>query len=188
MGRGESAGRGILSRCQDRRATAGRGRLARRPSAAPRRSASMMRTITFPGTDVVSSALGFGCADLYREPTAVRRRRLLDVAHGAGIRHFDVAPMYGHASTTCASPAAPRSSPRGRRTRRSGEGVVERHAAQPARGQLGHARVVAQLGAGRGEQVEDLQRRRLANVADAGLYRTRRASPSATRSPTCRHR
>ncbi|MDP8909463.1 MAG: aldo/keto reductase [Chloroflexota bacterium] len=54
-----------------------------------------MRKITIPGTDVVTSALGLGCADLYREPTASRRRLLLDVAHDAGIRHFDVAPMYG---------------------------------------------------------------------------------------------
>lgn len=54
-----------------------------------------MRTITIPGTGVATSALGFGCADLYREPSAVRRRRLLEVAHDVGIRHFDVAPMYG---------------------------------------------------------------------------------------------
>jgi D-threo-aldose 1-dehydrogenase len=55
----------------------------------------MTRTITIPGTGLVTSALGFGCADLYRQPSAVQRRRLLDSAHAAGIRHFDVAPMYG---------------------------------------------------------------------------------------------
>ena len=55
----------------------------------------MTRTITLPGTDVVTSALGYGCADLYRCPSAARRGRLLATAHAAGIRHFDVAPMYG---------------------------------------------------------------------------------------------
>ncbi len=54
-----------------------------------------MPTITIPGTDVDTSPLGFGCAGLFREPTARQRRRLLDVAHYAGIHHFDVAPMYG---------------------------------------------------------------------------------------------
>ena len=54
-----------------------------------------MRTITIPGTALTTSELGFGCADLYREPSAGRRRRLLDAAYAAGIRHFDAAPMYG---------------------------------------------------------------------------------------------
>jgi D-threo-aldose 1-dehydrogenase len=52
-------------------------------------------TISVPDAPVVMSALGFGCAHLYREPSSSRRRRLLEAAHGAGIRHFDVAPMYG---------------------------------------------------------------------------------------------
>ena len=55
----------------------------------------MMRMITIRGTGIVTSAAGFGCADVFRAPTARRRRRLLDAAHAAGIRHFDVAPMYG---------------------------------------------------------------------------------------------
>ena len=55
----------------------------------------MTRTITIPGTSLVTTALGFGCADLYRAPTSAQRRHLLDSAHAAGIRHFDVAPMYG---------------------------------------------------------------------------------------------
>lgn len=43
----------------------------------------------------MTTALGLGCAELYREPSASRRRRLLEAALAAGIRHFDVAPMYG---------------------------------------------------------------------------------------------
>jgi D-threo-aldose 1-dehydrogenase len=54
-----------------------------------------MEPITLPGTALVTSRLGLGCAELYREPSAVARRRLLDAAYDAGVRHFDVAPMYG---------------------------------------------------------------------------------------------
>ncbi len=45
--------------------------------------------------DVTSTRIGFGCAGLMREPSAHRRRRLLDEAFDQGIRHFDVARMYG---------------------------------------------------------------------------------------------
>jgi D-threo-aldose 1-dehydrogenase len=55
----------------------------------------MMRDITLPGTDLSTTALGFGCAGIFAEPSARGRRRLLDAAYAAGVRHFDVAPMYG---------------------------------------------------------------------------------------------
>lgn len=42
-----------------------------------------------------SSALGLGCANLFREPSAKRRLRLLETAYESGVIHFDVAPMYG---------------------------------------------------------------------------------------------
>lgn len=42
-----------------------------------------------------SSALGLGCANLFREPSAKRRLRLLEAAYDCGVIHFDVAPMYG---------------------------------------------------------------------------------------------
>jgi D-threo-aldose 1-dehydrogenase len=45
--------------------------------------------------DVTSSRVGFGCGGLMREPSARKRRRLLDEAFDQGIRHFDVARMYG---------------------------------------------------------------------------------------------
>ena len=54
-----------------------------------------MRRLRLGGTGIETSALGFGCADLLREPSSRGRRRLLDAALDAGIRHFDVAPMYG---------------------------------------------------------------------------------------------
>ena len=47
------------------------------------------------GTGVLTSAVGFGCAGLFRIPRREARRWILDSAYDAGIRHFDVAPMYG---------------------------------------------------------------------------------------------
>lgn len=55
----------------------------------------MTRAVTLPGTSLATTAAGLGCADLYRAPSAAQRRRLLDAAYAAGVRHFDVAPMYG---------------------------------------------------------------------------------------------
>lgn len=54
----------------------------------------MPRTVTL-AAGLETSALGFGCAGLFREPTRSRRLRLLETAYELGIRHFDVAPMYG---------------------------------------------------------------------------------------------
>ena len=48
-----------------------------------------------PRTGVVTSAVGFGCAGLFRIPQRSRRREVLEAAYDVGIRHFDVAPMYG---------------------------------------------------------------------------------------------
>ena len=48
-----------------------------------------MRQIELPNTGKRTSQLGFGCA--YLTPDS---RRLLDVAHDAGIRHFDVGRSY----------------------------------------------------------------------------------------------
>jgi D-threo-aldose 1-dehydrogenase len=48
-----------------------------------------------PGTGVATSAVGFGCAGLFRIPQRSVRQYVLDAAYDAGIRHFDVAPMYG---------------------------------------------------------------------------------------------
>lgn len=52
-------------------------------------------TVTFPGTDLVTTTLGFGCAGLYAEPSRAQRTRVLQAAYDAGVRHFDTAPMYG---------------------------------------------------------------------------------------------
>jgi hypothetical protein len=42
-----------------------------------------------------TTALGFGCASLFRIPDTEQRQRLLDIAVDGGIRHFDVARLYG---------------------------------------------------------------------------------------------
>ena len=44
---------------------------------------------------IQATPLGFGCATLFRASDPVQRSRLLQAAYDAGIRHFDVAPMYG---------------------------------------------------------------------------------------------
>lgn len=54
-----------------------------------------MRTTILHGTEIKTSVLGFGSADLFRIPSRRQRQRLLETAYDAGIRHFDAAPMYG---------------------------------------------------------------------------------------------
>jgi len=55
----------------------------------------VLPTRELQGTDVVTSAVGFGCAGLFWIPRRSGRRSVLDAVYDAGIRHFDVAPMYG---------------------------------------------------------------------------------------------
>ena len=54
----------------------------------------MLPTLTLPNGRT-TTALGFGCASLLRLPEASDRQRLLDLALDLGIRHFDVARLYG---------------------------------------------------------------------------------------------
>jgi len=56
--------------------------------------------MSLPRLDLGSSGiratpLGFGCATLFRASDPAQRSRLLHAAYDAGIRHYDVAPMYG---------------------------------------------------------------------------------------------
>lgn len=55
----------------------------------------MIPSVTLSGFGVETTALGLGCAGLFRLPTRSERARVLDAAYANGIRHFDVAPMYG---------------------------------------------------------------------------------------------
>lgn len=55
----------------------------------------MLTTRELTGTGVTTTAVGFGCAGLFRIPQRAARRLALDIAYDAGIRHYDVAPMYG---------------------------------------------------------------------------------------------
>ncbi len=50
---------------------------------------------TDPPTPSPSGGLGFGCASLYGLPGRRDRRAVLECAYDLGIRHFDVAPIYG---------------------------------------------------------------------------------------------
>jgi len=53
-----------------------------------------MRTVVLSEDGPETTALGFGCAHLLNVG-ASQRQRLLETAFDAGIRHFDVAPIYG---------------------------------------------------------------------------------------------
>lgn len=54
-----------------------------------------MRTVTFPQANLETTALAFGCASLMRLTSARERDALLGAAFEQGIRHFDVARLYG---------------------------------------------------------------------------------------------
>lgn len=54
-----------------------------------------LRRVVLGTGGVATTALGFGCANLFRLGDSAGRARLLEVAYDVGIRHFDVAPMYG---------------------------------------------------------------------------------------------
>jgi len=54
-----------------------------------------LRTVMLGATGIETTALGFGCANLYRLPSVRGRSELLEAAYDAGVHHFDVAPMYG---------------------------------------------------------------------------------------------
>jgi diketogulonate reductase-like aldo/keto reductase len=55
-----------------------------------------MKQITLPGTELTTSALGFGCSALLGEKTKAEGLQLLRAAFDSGIRYFDVARMYGY--------------------------------------------------------------------------------------------
>jgi len=54
-----------------------------------------MKYIQLPGSAIQTTPLSFGCGGLYRTSSRAGRQRLLHAAFEAGIRHFDVAPLYG---------------------------------------------------------------------------------------------
>jgi D-threo-aldose 1-dehydrogenase len=54
-----------------------------------------LTTLDLGDSGIQVTPLGFGCATLFRASDPAQRSRLLYAAFDAGIRHFDVAPMYG---------------------------------------------------------------------------------------------
>jgi D-threo-aldose 1-dehydrogenase len=52
-------------------------------------------TVTLGVSEIRTTHLGFGCAGLFHASSRTSRSGLLHTAYDAGIRHFDVAPMYG---------------------------------------------------------------------------------------------
>jgi D-threo-aldose 1-dehydrogenase len=61
-----------------------------------------MQTIPLADTNRQTTRLGFGCGSLMGATNRRDSLKLLDTAFEAGIRHFDVAPMYGYGEAeTC---------------------------------------------------------------------------------------
>ena len=54
-----------------------------------------MRQVILPGADHSTTSLGFGCAYIAGGFETSNNVRLVLAAYDAGIRHFDVAPLYG---------------------------------------------------------------------------------------------
>src|ERR1700744_3740829 len=55
-----------------------------------------MEQITLGTSGRQTTRLGFGCSSLMAAAGRRESRRPLEAAYDAGIRHFDVAPMYGY--------------------------------------------------------------------------------------------
>src|SRR5437764_57921 len=55
-----------------------------------------MRPIPLAGTKRQTTRLGFGCGSLMGATNRRDSLKILDFAYECGIRHFDVAPMYGY--------------------------------------------------------------------------------------------
>jgi D-threo-aldose 1-dehydrogenase len=55
-----------------------------------------MQTIPLADTNRQTTRLGFGCGSLMGATNRRDSLKLLETAYDAGIRHFDVAPMYGY--------------------------------------------------------------------------------------------
>jgi D-threo-aldose 1-dehydrogenase len=61
-----------------------------------------MQTIPLADTNRHTTRLGFGCGSLMGATNRRDSLKLLETAYDAGIRHFDVAPMYGYGEAeTC---------------------------------------------------------------------------------------
>lgn len=54
-----------------------------------------MKNIILHNTSIKTTSIGFGCGGLMRVPSKRGRQRILAEAFDAGIRHFDMARMYG---------------------------------------------------------------------------------------------
>jgi D-threo-aldose 1-dehydrogenase len=61
-----------------------------------------MQTIPLADTNRQTTRLGFGCGSIMGATNRRASLKLLETAYDAGIRHFDVAPMYGYGEAeTC---------------------------------------------------------------------------------------
>src|ERR671923_2879471 len=71
-----------------------RGR-PKRPSDCRVTTIMSLPTVALGTEGLSTTSLGIGCAGLFRASSPGQREALLHTAYDVGIRHFDVAPMYG---------------------------------------------------------------------------------------------
>lgn len=68
-----------------------------------------MQTVALPGTSRTTTQLGFGCSGVLGRMGRRESLAVLECAFDAGIRHFDVAPLYGYgAAEACVGEFAAR--------------------------------------------------------------------------------
>lgn len=68
-----------------------------------------MQSIALPGSNRQTSQLGFGCSGIMAAMGRRRSLSILETAFDAGVRHFDVAPLYGYgAAEACVGEFAAR--------------------------------------------------------------------------------
>ena len=120
---------------------------------------------TSPSSEIAASRLGLGCAGLMRVTSATERDRLLASAFDLGIRHFDVARLYGLG-------VAEREVGRFARTRRDEITVATKFGLDPAHGlgRLGRLQQPVRALANRVPAIRRALKKRAGRTVTAGNY------------------
>ena len=124
-----------------------------------------MNVRPIPCSEIAASRLGLGCAGLMRVTSATERDRLLAAAFDLGIRHFDVARLYGLG-------AAEAEVGRFARTRRDDITVATKFGLDPARGlgRLGSLQQPVRALANRVPAIRRALKKRAGSTVTAGNY------------------
>jgi D-threo-aldose 1-dehydrogenase len=131
-----------------------------------------MRRVALAGTDLTASPLGFGSAALMARLGRRESVRLLEVAHGSGVTHFDTARAYGYGEAESAVGDF-LSRHRDAVTVTTKLGIVPPNASRAMRGAKATARAAARIVPG----VRPLLRKRAQSMGHTGAF-----TPEAARA------